>query len=49
MDDGEDGGEVEAALPKKPKKNPTVAFVPELAKEEPPAARGTRSHPPLQP
>ena len=27
MDEGEDGGEAEAALPKKPKKNPTVAFV----------------------
>jgi len=37
MDDGEDGGEAEPALPKKPKKNPTVAFVPDLAKEEPPA------------
>jgi hypothetical protein len=27
MDEGEDGVEAEAALPKKPKKNPTVAFV----------------------
>jgi len=46
MDEGEDGGEAEAALPKKPKKNPTVAFVPELAKEaEAPAPPPSKPEP----
>ena len=37
MDDGEGEGEGEAELVKRPKKNPNVGFVPELAKACSPA------------